>query len=271
MAVKPKAFKELYGKAAGRCAMCKGFASVFKEKVCEIELSNRNLSEAAHVIAKKKKGPRGEDGYSGNIDDYENLILLCPTHHKAVDDNPDKFSSDWLRRKKRELEQWVENNLAPDNRRLHDVNCLRMLMEVLAFTQIRGQCEDLPDSFDSNLLEVGSILDEFCVVAPDARPFFDGELESKFHDFESSYFSLIKILKSNIETSKKYFIPIYKEQVRRGHKTIIPLNKGELYGHEKSFEICDKIKAKRNQFIKHYLSLLDHLRFNYTEIGLRSR
>lgn len=40
----------------------------------------------AHVVAKKPGGPRGVA--SGGDDTYENLVLLCPTHHTEVDKSP---------------------------------------------------------------------------------------------------------------------------------------------------------------------------------------
>ncbi|MGJ0430760.1 hypothetical protein [Methylobacter sp.] len=40
----------------------------------------------AHVIAKSPAGPRGVE--SGGDDTYENLLLLCPTHHTEVDKSP---------------------------------------------------------------------------------------------------------------------------------------------------------------------------------------
>jgi len=43
MAVKPKALKELYARAAGRCALCPGFDSVCKEQVCDIDIDNKNI------------------------------------------------------------------------------------------------------------------------------------------------------------------------------------------------------------------------------------
>lgn len=44
------------------------------------------VGEMAHVIANAPKGPRG-DGIGGN-DTYDNLILLCPTHHREIDKAP---------------------------------------------------------------------------------------------------------------------------------------------------------------------------------------
>ena len=270
MAVKPKALKELYARTAGRCAMCPGFESVFKKQVCDIDIDNKNISEAAHIIAQSKKGPRGQDGYTGHIDDYENLILLCPNHHKAVDDNPQRFSPDWLRRKKSELELFVENSLATDNRRSRDISSLSLLMENLAFTRIRGYCENLPDSFNSELFEVGSVLDGFPIDLPDARPFYDEILEFNFSDFEKSYRALSWLLTSNFENEKKHLNSVYKDTIHHGKTLTILFNKGELYPYKESINIQSEICKKRDCFIQNYAKLMNHLRFSYTEVNLNS-
>jgi hypothetical protein len=270
MAVKPKALKELYARAAGRCAMCPGFESVFKEQICDVDIDNKNISEAAHIIAQSKKGPRGEDGYTGDIDDYDNLILLCPNHHKTVDDNPLRFSADWLRRKKTELEHFVDKTLANDSRRSRDVTSLSLLMENLAFTRIRGYCENLPDSFNSDLFEVGSMLDGFPVDLPDARPFYDEILELNFSNFEKSYQALSWILTSNFENERKQSISIYKDTIHHGKTLTILFNKGELYPYKESSEIQNEILTRKDAFIQSYSTLMNHLRFNYTEVDLNS-
>lgn len=270
MAVKPKAFKELYAKAAGRCAMCPGFESVFKDTICEVEISNKNMSEIAHVIAKKKKGPRGEDGYFGSIDDYDNLILLCPTHHKAVDDNPKDFPSNWLKTKKNELERWVHNSLKLDSRRNNDINSLRLLMKHLAFTRIRSYCDDLPDSFDLDIFDTGTALDSFPIDLPDARPFFDSLLEKKFAKFEQFYSELSWVLTASLNTNKNETIPVYREAVPRGSRFIVPLNKGQLYAHGESLEIQNEIRERRDNFLRYYLELMEYLRFNYSEVNINS-
>jgi len=270
MAVKPKALKELYARAAGRCAMCPGFESVFKKQVCDVDIDNKNISEAAHIIAQSKKGPRGGDGYTGDIDDYDNLILLCPNHHKTVDDNPQQFPADWLRRKKSELEQLVDKSLATDNRRRRDISSLSLLMENLAFTRIRGYCENLPDSFNSELFEVGSVLDGLPIDLPDARPFYDDILEFNFSEFEKSYRALSCLLTSNFENEKKHLISTYKDTIQHGKTLTILFNKGELYHYKESLKIQDEICNRRNTFIQSYTKLINHLRFNYTEVNLNS-
>ncbi len=44
------------------------------------------IGEMAHVIAKKPDGPRGTA--TGGDNTYDNLILLCPTHHTEIDKAP---------------------------------------------------------------------------------------------------------------------------------------------------------------------------------------
>jgi hypothetical protein len=64
----------------------------------------------AHVIAKSAGGPRGIP--EGGSDDYENLILLCPSHHRLIDKAPpEEFPAGTLLEWKQRHEQYVEESL----------------------------------------------------------------------------------------------------------------------------------------------------------------
>jgi hypothetical protein len=83
MAISDTDIKKLWGRAAARCAYpgCNTDCTPF--------LSSKDptvLGEMAHIIARSPRGPRGQP--DGGPDTYENLILLCPTHHRAVDKAP---------------------------------------------------------------------------------------------------------------------------------------------------------------------------------------
>jgi hypothetical protein len=84
MTISDKDIKKLWGLAAGRCSkpgcdeQCIKFLTPSDAMV---------IGEMAHVIARKADGPRGIPG--GGDDTYENLILLCPTHHREVDKAPE--------------------------------------------------------------------------------------------------------------------------------------------------------------------------------------
>jgi len=45
------------------------------------------------------------------LDDYENLILLCKVHHKMVDDQPNTYTVDALKSLKKKHEKWVRETL----------------------------------------------------------------------------------------------------------------------------------------------------------------
>jgi hypothetical protein len=73
------------------------------------------VGEEAHIIGKRSTGPRGESEIPEEILNHENnLILLCPEHHKIVDDHPLKYRPELLREYKVKHEEWVKQNLIFD-------------------------------------------------------------------------------------------------------------------------------------------------------------
>ena len=51
-----------------------------------------NIEELAHIIGQKKEGPRGENELSlSERDEFDNIILLCPTCHTIIDKNPQLY------------------------------------------------------------------------------------------------------------------------------------------------------------------------------------
>jgi hypothetical protein len=99
-----KSHKLLWGRAAGRCSIC---------KIILVEDGVGVLGEIAHIIAESTNGPRGCDTFSAELlNDYENLILLCPNHHTEIDKvHPDAYTVARLHQIKEEHERWVEESL----------------------------------------------------------------------------------------------------------------------------------------------------------------
>lgn len=103
MAISDNTVKLLWGRAAGTCS----------NPSCRLDLTvllndgrGYNVGEMAHVIAKRPNGPRGVD--AGGSDDYDNLVLLCPTCHRTVDKAPDgTFPAEMLLRWKQNHEKNV--------------------------------------------------------------------------------------------------------------------------------------------------------------------
>lgn len=102
--------KILWGRAAGRCSFpnCGVELIVDKTKLDPAVITG----EMAHIIAKSKKGPRGE---ILNIDEnardsYENAILLCERDHKIVDGQRNTYTIEVLQQMKEEHERLVKDN-----------------------------------------------------------------------------------------------------------------------------------------------------------------
>ena len=75
--------------------------------------SAKVIGEEAHIFGHSEKGPRpNPDGISEATNHYENLIMLCPTHHTIVDKQENTYSVKVLLGWKADLERWVSSRLA---------------------------------------------------------------------------------------------------------------------------------------------------------------
>lgn len=106
--------KILWGLAAGRCSFpdCR--------EIC-IALPPAEaagvIGDIAHIVAHSPKGPRSDSDFPADaIDTYANWILLCPTHHRLVDVQPDTYDAKTLLRWKAEHELWVAERLGDGER-----------------------------------------------------------------------------------------------------------------------------------------------------------
>jgi hypothetical protein len=86
MAISEKDIKLLWGRAAGRCS-----APNCGEDLTPLLVKSGDvvLGEMAHVIGRKLGAARANG--KAPDDSYENLILLCPTHHTLVDKAEDDY------------------------------------------------------------------------------------------------------------------------------------------------------------------------------------
>lgn len=102
MTIPQKDQRILWARAAGICSnpTCR--------KDLTVDLASGNivsLGEMAHIIAESPKGPRGSS--NGGDNNYENLVLLCPTCHRLVDKAPDEHPSSKLRSWKTDHEERI--------------------------------------------------------------------------------------------------------------------------------------------------------------------
>jgi len=103
----PLARLALFVRAGGRCEF-DGCNRYLLEH--PVTLTEGNFAEVAHVVAFKPDGPRGKEGTRPkNINDANNLMLLCPQCHKLIDDHPAEYT-------RRTLEEYKERH---ENRICH--------------------------------------------------------------------------------------------------------------------------------------------------------
>ncbi|HDH04081.1 MAG TPA: hypothetical protein ENH22_00990 [Candidatus Campbellbacteria bacterium] len=108
-----KAIKLLWGRSHNRCAICQ------TELVAE---RKDGLSFPVGVMAHIEGENPDSARYNPDLDYpekncYENLILLCPTCHIKIDNDPQTFTVEKLKQIKNEHENWCDQairNLIPD-------------------------------------------------------------------------------------------------------------------------------------------------------------
>jgi hypothetical protein len=90
-----------------------------KELVIDATLEDAEsiVGEECHIISARGKGPRHDPSYeSEELDSYENLVLLCRTDHKMVDDQAATFTTEILRQMKTTHEVWVSERLTDEEK-----------------------------------------------------------------------------------------------------------------------------------------------------------
>lgn len=95
MAISDRVRRLLWAHSGGHCQNPSCHVNFF---VLFDDGSMSSLEELAHIISQSDAGPRGEDAQDDTTrDEYENIILLCPTCHSLIDKNPKQFPSITLR------------------------------------------------------------------------------------------------------------------------------------------------------------------------------
>lgn len=115
MAISQKSIKILWSNAAGLCAFPE-----CRERLAmpgSDEHAAHTIGEMAHICGDRPRSNRHDPNQpTDERDDYSNLILLCPTHHRTIDrkENEERFPVEFLKRMKAEHETFVLARLAPE-------------------------------------------------------------------------------------------------------------------------------------------------------------
>jgi hypothetical protein len=167
MSITSKDIKKLWGLAAGRCSR----PGCDEECIRFLAADPTVIGEMAHVIAQSPKGPRGVQ--HGGDDVYENLVLLCPTHHSEIDKAPaGTFPPDLLYAWKKEHEAEVATAfLSP---RFSSRNALgnyikRLLVENEAAWRTYGPESSAAESNPISSLSELWILRKLGIIVPNNR------------------------------------------------------------------------------------------------------
>jgi len=93
-------------RAGGRCEFDGHNKFLFRHS---LTLREGNFSQAAHIVAFSSKGPRGQAKKlsKNEINNVDNLMLLCQECHKLIDDYPERYSVSTLRAFKRRHEKRI--------------------------------------------------------------------------------------------------------------------------------------------------------------------
>lgn len=113
MTISSRTRKILWARSGNECAFsgCKQELIVFGA-----DGSSTVIGEEAHIVAQKRDGPRGDGSPpGGDIDGVANLILVCPTHHRLIDDQPQNFSVGMLEEIKRSHEDSIAKDREKQN------------------------------------------------------------------------------------------------------------------------------------------------------------
>jgi hypothetical protein len=107
--IKPKAERELWARAAGRCQFDGCNRLVYKSPVTQEQV---HISEKAHIYSFSKDGPRGWGPFVTNrskLNDVSNLLLVCQDCHDTIDQDKkgERYSAELLLKWKSEHENRI--------------------------------------------------------------------------------------------------------------------------------------------------------------------
>ncbi|MCW9717269.1 HNH endonuclease [Avibacterium sp. 21-599] len=236
----------LFSRSAGRCNIC-------KEDV-------PHIAQRAHIIAHSTDGPRGDIQFIGNINSYDNLILLCPSCHAEVDKSPKNYPVDKLRNIKLQHEQYVSSQLDSCSQiRQNDIWCIKQLVDHGNLCHVSEFINSLPTSVDLRVLDW---LDVFNVLSqrPAIYPFSDERLQCYFNNFIQKFKQLWELVygctlnHSHFSQAEMDFI------IRRQYQNI------EFQRNE---EIDNAIKLRKHYLLEAHFELINFLRKEYPEVPLQ--
>ena len=107
MRISDKTRKLLWGRAGNRCAVCQRALIMPGGPNADPSV----VGDECHIVSSAPNGPRYNPEFVGDPNDCTNLILLCKTDHKRVDDQEVIYTAEKLQHLKQLHEAAVEKVL----------------------------------------------------------------------------------------------------------------------------------------------------------------
>ena len=120
----------LIAASGGHCQFEGCPCNLFRDDLTWAEFNNSNV---AHIVASSPDGPRGSEDSYRLSDKYENLMLLCPTHHNEIDNDTETYTVEKLLKMKQEQELRVQELLEGMNYPESEI--------VILESPIKGKCD----------------------------------------------------------------------------------------------------------------------------------
>ena len=112
-AISLQTIKNLCANSQRTCA----FPGCGRPLTCKVEGVDYFSGEFCHIEGVQKKAARYNPARTPeHINDPDNLVLMCPEHHKIIDAMPDKFPAERIREFKRAQEQAACTDISQEDR-----------------------------------------------------------------------------------------------------------------------------------------------------------
>lgn len=129
MAIREKTIKLLWANAAGRCSFTNCNTKLTVEQAAST--APYTIGEMAHIKGKRHGANRYDESQTDEQrDNYDNLILLCPTHHTLIDkpENEKTFKVETLIEMKIEHETNISKCL--ESKKISNISELKSIIAV---------------------------------------------------------------------------------------------------------------------------------------------
>lgn len=153
MTIQQKDQKILWGRAAGRCSICR--KNVIRDASEAVASKATLFGENCHIVGESENGPRGNSKLlEQDRNRYPNLILLCANHHAEIDQDPEIWPIERLHQIKADHEVWVETQLTISESNSQESQYYANLVNVLTKHLLLGNWDLVCDhAFRHILLE----------------------------------------------------------------------------------------------------------------------